>query len=146
MEIRALQFEDDLWNSFIQYAENCSWEAGPFLAKQMRENRFSDWEMIFVATEDTNILGYCTIAKKDCIPNVIYTPYIGFVFVGEEYRGNRISEQLVKFALAYAENIGFKEVFLVSGEEGLYEKYGFTKIDDKKDFGGNDQQIFRIDI
>jgi len=142
----VLQFEDNLWESVIQYAENCSWKAGPFLAKQMKENRFSDWERVFVATEDTNICGYCTIAKTDGIPNASYTPYISFMFVGEEYRGQRLSEQLIKFALAYAKDIGFKEVFLVSGEEGLYEKYGFTKIDDKKDSWGNDEQIFRIGI
>jgi len=146
MEIRALQFEDDLWNRVIQYAESCSWKAGLFLAKQMLENRFSDWERIFVATEGTNIVGYCTIAKTDCIPNVSYTPYIAFIFVGEEYRGQRLSEQLIKCALAYAKDIGFKQVFLVSEEKGLYEKYGFTKIDDKKDLWGNDEQIFCIDI
>jgi hypothetical protein len=38
--------------------------------------------------------------------------------------------------------IGFPKVFLVSGEQGLYEKYGFIKIDYKKDIWGNDEQVF----
>lgn len=146
MKIRVLQFEDDLWDQVIQYAENCSWKAGPFLAKHMLENRFSDWERVFVAIEGAKIAGYCTIAKTDSIPKVSYTPYISFMFVGEEYRGKRLSEQLIKYVLSYAAGMGFRQVFLVSEEKGLYEKYGFIKIDEKKDFRGNDEQIFCIDI
>ena len=146
MEIRTLQFKDDLWDSVIQYAKNCLWKAGPYLSTLMLENGFTEWERVFVASEGVNIAGYCTIVKKDCIPDVSYTPYISHVFVGEEFRGQRLSEQMIKFVLTYAKHIGFKEVFLVSGEKGLYEKYGFTKIDDKKDFWGNEEQIFHINI
>lgn len=56
MEIRAIQFEDNLWNRVIQYAKSCSWKAGSFLAKQMLENRFSDWERVFVATKVQGLL------------------------------------------------------------------------------------------
>lgn len=146
MEITAIKLGDDLWDGVIEYAKNCSWKAGVSLANQMQENKFSDWERVLVATEGTKVAGYCTITKTDCIPNVNYTPYIGFVFVGEEFRGKRLSELMIKTALAYAKKIGFTEVFLVSGKKGLYEKYGFIKIDDKKDYWGNNEQIFRIEI
>ncbi len=49
-------------------------------------------------------------------------------------------------ALAYAKTLGFDKVYLVSGEQGLYEKYGFIKLEDKKDRGGRDEQIFFINI
>ncbi|MBH1940906.1 GNAT family N-acetyltransferase [Mobilitalea sibirica] len=144
MEIKAIQATDELWNQAIQYANNCSWKAGPFLAKKMLNNDFSDWERVFIAVEGVNLMGYCSLVETDCIPDVSYTPYISHVFVGEEYRGKRISEHMIKAALAYAKNIGFSKVYLVSGEKGLYEKYGFTKIDDKKDYWGNEEQIFCI--
>ncbi|RBL89415.1 GNAT family N-acetyltransferase [Chitinophaga flava] len=146
MEIRTLKFGDDLWNPIIEYAQNCSWKAGPVLAKQMQENVFIDWQRVFAAYEGQHIAGYCTITETDVIPSVSYTPYIGFVFVGEEYRGQRLSEQMIKFALAYAKNVGFKEVYLVSREKGLYEKYGFVKIDQKENSTGYDDQIFRITV
>lgn len=38
------------------------------------------------------------------------------------------------YLMNYAKSIGFEKVYLVSGENGLYEKYGFIKIDDKKDY------------
>ena len=67
-------------------------ERGAILANQMRQNKFNDWERVFVALEGDNIAGYCTFAAADCIPDVPYTPYVSFMFVGEEYRGDRLSE------------------------------------------------------
>ncbi|MFB6454093.1 GNAT family N-acetyltransferase [Chitinophaga sp. Hz27] len=146
MEIKILHDGDELWESVTEYAKNCSWKAGPLLAKLMMTGGFSGWQSVFAAFEGQQIAGYCTITEKDFIPEVSYTPYIGFVFVGEQYRGRRLSEQMIRAALDYAKSIGFKEVYLVSREAGLYEKYGFVKIDQKKSATGEDDQIFRITV
>lgn len=146
MDIIAIRIGDALWETVINYAENCSWRAGASLAKQMKEKGFADWERVFVATKGSQICGYCTFVKIDCIPDVDYTPFIGYMFVGEEYRGRRLSQQLINQALEYAKTLGFTKVYISSGEKGLYEKYGFSKIDDKKDFQGRDEQVFAIDI
>lgn len=124
-------FGCDLWEKLAEYADTCSWRAGKNLAKQLRINDFHDWERVFVALVDDCIAGYCTFAKTDCIPNVPYTPYIGYMFVGEPYRGNRLSEKLIDYALGYAKELGFQRVYLVSDHVNLYEKYGFKKIDEK---------------
>ena len=129
MTIQPLVFGDALWEPLAEYAQNCSWKAGAYLAKQMSANAFTDWERVFVALEGSNIAGYCTLAKTDCIPNVPYTPYIGFMFVGEAYRGHRLSEKLIRFALQYARTLNFEKVYLVSDHVNLYEKYGFVEID-----------------
>lgn len=144
MEIRILQPGDDNWKTAADYAEACSWRAGPFLAKQMRGGDFSDWERVFAAFDGERMAGYCTLSKTDCIPDVAYTPFISFVFVGEPDRGSRLSQRLIEAALQYAKTIGFSRVYLVSGERGLYEKYGFQKREDRKDFWGNEEQIFVI--
>ena len=131
MTIQPCVFGDMLSESVAEYADNCSWGAGSILAKQMRQNEFNDWEKVFVAIENSNIAGYCTLAADDCIPDIPYTPYIGFLFVGEEYRGNRLSEELIRCTLKYAKELGFERVYLVSDHAGLYEKYGFVKTDEK---------------
>ncbi|MDD3242996.1 MAG: GNAT family N-acetyltransferase [Eubacteriales bacterium] len=99
------------------------------MARRMDANAFQDWERVFTATQHGVIAGYCTLAKADCIPDVPYTPYIGFVFVGEAFRGQRLSERLIDAACAYARELGFDRVYLVSDHVGLYEKYGFEKAD-----------------
>lgn len=97
----------------------------------MKSNEFSDWERVFVALEDNYIVGYCTIAKIDCIPDIKYTPYIGYIFVNEHYRGNRLSQKLIGSVIEYAKQLKFDKVYIVSDHINLYEKYGFIKIDEK---------------
>jgi predicted N-acetyltransferase YhbS len=142
MEIKSIVYGDLLWQKTIDYAKNCTWRAGPFLAKQMEKNEFYDWEKVFVAVDEHNIAGYCTFTKKDCIPNVEYTPYIGFIFVGEQYRGNRLSEKMILYVMDYAKRLKFTRVYIVSDHINLYEKYGFIKIDERKDNWDNDEKIY----
>ena len=128
MKFRAVTSSDELWRKVRNYAESCSWSAGKALASAMDHNEFSDWERVIAAVDHEKICGYCTVSKTDCIPDVDYTPYIGFIFVGEEYRGNRLSQQLIGYAIDYIKNIGYNKVYIVSDHENLYEKYGFRVI------------------
>lgn len=124
------------------YAYNCSWKAGKSLAKAMMNNDFKDWERVIVAFDNNEICGYCTVAKTDCIPNLIYTPYIGYLFVDEECRGNRLSQKLIVYSMKYLKSIGFDKVYLVSDHENLYEKYGFKVIDRKMSPWGSEEKIY----
>ena len=90
MNFKTIIYSDELWCKVRNYAESCSWGAGKALANAMDNNGFNDWERVIVALDNEKICGYCTVSKTDCIPDVDYTPYIG-----EEYRGNRLSQQLI---------------------------------------------------
>jgi GNAT superfamily N-acetyltransferase len=103
----------------------------------MQDNVFTDWERVFVATDGDKIVGFCTFTKEDGIPDVEYSPYIGYIFVDEAYRGQRLSEQMIETVISYAKNLQFREIYIVSDHIGLYEKYGFVKIDEKVDERGN---------
>ncbi|MGL5755472.1 MAG: GNAT family N-acetyltransferase [Paraclostridium sp.] len=146
MEIKIIKYGDELWNSVIDYASNCSWRAGASLARKMKERIFTDWESVIIATDGEKICGYCTLTKTDCIPELAYTPYIGYMFVDEKYRGHRLSEKLINKALEYAKTLEFEKVYLVSGEKGLYEKYGFVKIEEDKSYCRDDEHIFELCI
>ena len=145
MEVRIAEKGSALWNELITYAENCSWRAGKELARLMREDKFRDWERVFAVRVNGRIAGFCTLAAKDAIPPELpYTPFIGFVFVDENFRGKRLSEQLIRKAVGYARETGFDKVYLVSGEVGLYEKYGFTKKGDLETIYGETEQLFEF--
>ena len=101
-----------------------------------------DWERIFAAIENDNIVGHCSLNEKDSVPDVGYTPYIQSVFINEQYRGNRLSEKLILCAMSYAKSLGFEKVYIVSDHKNFYEKYGFEKIDEKNDYRGEPQSIF----
>ena len=129
MTFALLTNSHELWKPVKEYAAACSWSAGKSLARDMENGAFSQWERVIVACENQEICGYCTVAKTDCIPNLSYTPYIGYVFVDERYRGHRLSQKMILFAMDYLQKFGFHEVYLVSDHDNLYEKYGFSVID-----------------
>ena len=80
MKIERIEQKEEFWRKVIDYAEHCSWQGGKYLAEDMEKN-FSDWECVFAAVEKGKIAGYCAVLKRDCINDVPYTPYIGYVFV-----------------------------------------------------------------
>lgn len=74
----------------------------------MRNNSFLDWERVIVANGNENIIGYCTFTEKDELPDTYeYTPFIGFMFVDENYRRKRISEQMIKKGAEYAKELNY---------------------------------------
>lgn len=142
MTIKTITQNDNIWNEVKDYAQNCSWRVGEALARAMERNSFEDWERVIVAVSDEKICGYCTVEKTDCIKNVPYTPYISFVFVGEEYRGNRLSQRLIEYTMKYLRSQGFNKVYLISDHENLYEKYGFSVVDHKIAPWGEEEKIY----
>lgn len=142
MNFRTITSADELWRKVRNYAESCSWRAGKTLANAMDNHGFIDWERVVVAIDNGKICGYCTVSKTDCIPDVDYTPYIGFMFVGEEYRGHRLSQQLIEYAIDYIKDIGFDRAYIVSDHENLYEKYGFRVIDRKNAPWGAEEKVY----
>ena len=142
MEIRQVFYKDEYWHKLIDFVKKSSWRESPIIAKNWEENNFLDWERIFVAIENDNIVGHCSLNERDAVPNVEYTPYVQAVFVNEQYRGNRISEKLILCAMSYAKTLGFEKVYIVSAHKNLYEKYGFVKIDEQNDYRGELQNIY----
>lgn len=142
MNLKMITSSDKMWSEVRDYAKDCSWDAGKSLANAMDNNLFTEWERVIVALDNQKICGYCTVAKTDCIPNVYYTPYIGYMFVGEEYRGNRLSQKLIQYSMEYLKSIGFDKVHIVSDHENLYEKYGFEIIDRKIAPWGSVEKIY----
>ena len=142
MQFHIITSSDWLWVKVHDCAASCSWRAGAFLASAMEREEFRDWERVIAAVQDDHICGFCTVAKRDCIPNVPYMPYIGYVFVDEAYRGHRLSERMIDHAAAYLAELGFGRVYLVSDHENLYEKYGFAVIDRKIAPWGAEEKIY----
>ena len=147
MEIVAIQQGHLLWDKTIAFAKECSWKAGSFLAAKMQNNDFKAWERVIVATDDNEIIGYCTLAEKDELPDeYAFTPFIGFVFVDEKCRGNRVSEKMIRFACDHAKEMGYPRMYIMSGELGLYEKFGFTKMGDYNTIYGTKNQLFEKEL
>lgn len=143
MTIHTISNQDSLWLPVADFAESCSWEACARMAAAMKENKFSDWEKIFVAEENGVYMGFCALTKAQRFPGLEYEPLIKWLFVGEEYRGQRLSQKLIDAAAQYANRLGFNEAFLTTWHIGLYEKYGFVKICEKEARVGYFEGIYK---
>lgn len=142
-EIHLITSGHALWDEVISLAETCSWRAGPFLAEKMKHNEFKDWERVCAACVDGKAAGFCTFTEKDELPEkYAFSPFIGFMFVEERYRGKRLSERMISQVGAYARGLGYDKIYIMSGEIGLYEKYGFQKLGDYETIYGSVDQLF----
>ena len=144
MEIHLIQQGHPLWEETIAFAEASSWRAGPFLARRMRANDFQPWERVVAAVEEGRVVGYCTFTEQDELPESYgFSPFIGFVYVDERQRGKRLSGRMIDRAAQYAKELGYRAIYLMSGERGLYEKYGFEKLGDYETVFGTVDQLFQ---
>ncbi len=147
MKIEMLNTEQDLWNKTILFAEKCSWAPGRRLAERMKINDFRDWERVFAAVRDGEVVGFCVFEHKGTVPKEFdFHPFLNMVFVDEGSRGQHISQMLVESALRYAKELGYSRVYLKSEHRGLYEKYGFRKIADFVPVTGKANQLFETDL
>lgn len=143
VEIYSMTQGHYYWNETLSLAAKCSWKAGRYLAEKMKNNEFAEWERVFAACVDGKAAGFCTLVEKDELPSKYeFTPFIGFVFVDEQYRGKRLSEWMIKSAISYAHTLGCEKIYIMSGEIGFYEKYGFTKLGNYKTIYGSIDQLF----
>ena len=147
MEIYLMQQGHPFWDKTIELAENCSWKAGHYLAKRMKENAFLSWERVVAICDGEIVVGFCTLTEKDELPDRFdYKPFIGYIFVDERFRGNRYSEKMINQVEVYAKELGYAQVYIMSGERGLYEKFGFVKLGDCVTIYGVVDQLFQKTI
>jgi len=142
MNVQRVEKGSSLERRLTEYAQNCPWVAGGHLSMLLSQNKMTDWEAAFVLLDEEDIFGFCTLMKTDYYPENRYSPWISTVFVDERKRGARLSEKLIEAAAQYAKELGFSKAYIPSDMTGFYEKYGFVKIDELMNYGGEIDQIF----
>ena len=136
-----------LADMLLAYVESCSWDEVKYhIADVIRSWDFTDWETMFVAITDGRIVGMASVAKTDYYPLPDVCPWVSSIFVSEEYRGRKISGNLIACANRYLKEIGFERSFIPSEFFGLYEHYGYTYLKDIVNYGGGTDHLFVKDL
>ncbi len=142
MEIKIFNSSNPYWQRLIEFSKISSWDAGIKLSDRLLENNFLDWERACIAIEDNNIIGYCVFVEVDSCPKSKYYPWVGYVFVDGNHRGKRVSEKMINHLGAYAKGLGFDNIYIQTGFEDLYERFGFTHIDNLQNEAGSLEKVF----
>lgn len=142
-KIEKVDRNTELADELIRFVESFSWEEVKAHTLQVLRNwEFTDWETMFVALVNGQIVGMVSIAKTDYYPMPEIYPWVSSIFVAEEYRGHRISEGLIEAANQYAKSLGFKETYIPSEHIGLYEKYGYYYVKDIVNYGNGIDRLY----
>ena len=145
MEYRISKVErgSDLAKKLRDFVASCSWdEVKEHLLWMIDTWAFTDWESFFAMLDGERIIGMVTVAKTDYYPLPELFPWVSSIFVSEEYRGHRLSGQLIASANSYAKSLGFSHTYIPSVHTGLYEKYGYTYIRDIVNYGGGTDRLY----
>ena len=133
MNVQIIKQSAPNWLTVAEYAETCSWDACARMALYMRNNKFTDWERIFLAEKSDIFIGFCALLKApNHFPEFEGKPFVKWLFVDENNRGHRISQILIESAAKYSNQLGYDKIYLTTWHQGLYEKYGFVKIGEKE--------------
>lgn len=138
MQIIEYNMAEDrtLW---LEQIRSCEWRAAKYLAVLLEENRLNEvigQGTLYLLTDGDKLVSFATLGERDCIDDAALAPWIGFVHTSPAYRGRRCAGLLIEHAMDVAREHGAKQVYICTGEEGLYEKYGFTYMEKRMDIYG----------
>ena len=145
--ISKVNKDTELAQQLLRFVEDCSWhEVKEHIADMLRSWEFTDWECMFAALDDGEIVGMASIMKTDYYPLPDIYPWISCIFVTESARGHRLSGQFIDHANEYAKELGFKRTYIPTEYTGLYEHYGYRYVRDIVNYGGDTDRLYKKEI
>ena len=145
--IRKVDRGTELADRLLEFAENCSWtDAKEHIAGMIRDWEFTGWETMFAAVADGKIVGMASALKTDYYPLPEIFPWVSCIFVSEEYRGRKISGELIAAANRYLMQQGFDRSYIPTEYTGLYEHYGYRYVRDIVNYGGGTDRLYAKEL
>lgn len=81
---------------------------------------------VYLLTDGDNLVSFAVLAEQDEIEAPELSPWIGFVYTSEKYRGCRNAGKLITHICDTLKQENIRKVYVSTEEVGLYEKYGFS--------------------
>lgn len=138
-------FKSDNPDHWLAEIKKSDWGAAPALARFIEEKSFYEnlgkGTLLLLADGD-RLVSFMTFTERDCIDDDALTPWIGFVHTFPEYRGRRCAGTLIRRCEEIAAEKGISRIYLCTDHIGLYEKYGFSYMENRIDLHGEDSRIY----
>lgn len=138
-------YESNDQQALIEKIGEGDWRAAKFLAKLLREGTFQQavgGGTVYLLMDGENIVSFVTLTRQDCVADETLYPWLGFFYTFPQYRGHRYGGQLLAYAAEEVKKRGCKQVYLATDHVGLYEKYGFTYVENRMDIYGENSRIY----
>lgn len=138
-------FESENKPHWLSEIKKSDWGAAPVLAGFLENGTFFEKlgdGILLLLTDGDKLVSYLTFALRDCIDDKTMYPWIGFVYTFHEYRGHRYAGQLMERCHDIARENNVESVYISTDHVGLYEKYGYSYLENRTDIYGNDSKIY----
>lgn len=138
-------YESDDQQVLIAKIEQGDWGAAKFLARLLREGTFQQavgGGTVYLMMDGEEIVSFVTLTHQDCVADETLHPWLGFFYTFPTYRGHRYGGQLLAHAAGKAKEQGCNRVYLATDHVGLYEKYGFSYLENRIDIYNEDSRIY----
>ena len=131
--------------ALLAQIEAGEWRAAKYLAELLRKGTFQQAAgggTVYLLMDGEQVVSFVTLSRQDCIADESLFPWLGFFYTFPAYRGHGYGGELLKFAMMEAKNQGFAQIYIATDHVGLYEKYGFTYLENRVDIYGTDSRIY----
>ena len=138
-------FRSEKPSHWLEQIRRCEWRAARFLAQLLEEGTFHKTlgrGTLYLLADGDALASFITLTERDCIDMPSQTPWIGFVHTAPEYRGRRCAGVLIDHAVSVAGMHGAGQVYICTDHVGLYEKYGFTYLENRISIYGEDSRVY----
>lgn len=96
----------------------------------------------YLLIKDETIIGCYGLIINDFISRHDLFPWLACLFIEENHRGSSLGKILLDHGAQEAKRCGFSSVYLTTGHDGYYEKYGWKRIEDGYEPGGAKTRIY----
>lgn len=130
---------------YLAQIELCDWSAAKFLTEQIKNGSLAKllggWAELYLLVDGDALVSFATLSCQDCIDDKSLTPWIGFFHTAPKYRNRRLGQVLLDYICKAAAR-RFNKIYLATDHIGLYEKYGFSYVENRIDVFGEDSRIY----
>lgn len=134
-------------NVILDQLDPLEWGGSKMLVKKIKHNNLLESEHIVLFIDDSNrrgfLIGHGALLQEDIVKDTDVSPFVSAIFVSHDYRGKgyslKIANQIEEVALLD----GYRELYIVTKHEGLYEKIGYKQIGTKKNISGEYMRILK---
>lgn len=98
----------------------------------------------YVCKHNGKIIASASLYRCDSVTRQDLTPWIANVYVELDYRKLGIAKALQDMVVNKAKELGYKQIFLWTGLNGYYEKYGWDYIEDIYLERGGTARLYRL--
>lgn len=138
-------FESINKEKLMEQIARCDWSAADFLVSLLKNGTFFEtlggFGDIYLLMDGENLVSFATLTGQDAIRDESLYPWIGFVFTMPSYRGHHHAGKVLAHAERAAAAQGHAKVYIATDHVGLYEKYGYTYLENRIDCWGDDMRV-----